>query len=195
MSRCFVAGTKKLFSLAKTKIRLAEDSDTFETKPAPLPLIKKISGEEIKTVEEAKKYLEERREKIDYSNRRELAENILMILDVIEGVKYRFEPPEYQILLSKKELMILEGQEITILMLSSAKTGGVDLFLGEDPPEGVLHLGRVVSNIAPFLDYAFTSTHFSEGLRLRNICVRVGRKTLIAYAVKEALCEFGASER
>jgi len=37
MDRFAINGVKKIFSLARTKIRLAEEADTVYVKPKPLP--------------------------------------------------------------------------------------------------------------------------------------------------------------
>lgn len=198
MDRFSIKGTKKLFSLTKTKIRLAKEAGTIETKPAPLPLVKRFSGREVSTVDDAESFLSELRAKTDFSDGRRTAETALMLIDTIEGVKYRFEPPEYCALLNRGEMNDLEKaaketHQIVNIQLLTEKTGdGINLFLGEDPPAGTVHAGRLVSNIASFIDYAFCSNYFSDGKKLANIRVFAGRKTLLAAAVYAALEELGA---
>jgi hypothetical protein len=200
MDRFFIKGTKKLFSLTKTKIRLATEAGTIETRPAPLPLVKRFTGKEIATVKEAGEYTEELRKTADFSDDRRTAETVLMLIDIIEGVKYRFEPQEYCALLGRTEMKTLEDaakeaqQNVNILLLAEERGDGINLFIGEDPPPGVVHAGRLVSNLASFLDYALKSDHFSENGRLKNIRASAGRKTLLAAAVYAALRELGAAE-
>jgi hypothetical protein len=200
MDRFFIKGTKKLFSLTKTKIRLATEADTAETRPAPLPLVKRFTGKKVSTVKEAEDFVEEMKTAEDYSDNRRTAETVLMLIDIIEGVKYRFEPQEYCALLSLEDMRKLEDaakeerQAVDILLLSEKRGEGINLFIGEDPPPGVVHVGRLVSNLASFLDYALKSDHFSENGRLKNIRASAGRKTLLAAAVYSALKELGAVE-
>jgi hypothetical protein len=200
MDRFSIKGTKKLFSLTKTKIRLATEADTVETRPAPLPLVKRFTGKEIATVKEAGEYTEELRKTADFSDDRCMAETVLMLIDIIEGVKYRFEPQEYCALLGRNEMKALEAaakeaqQNVNILLLAEKRGDGMNLFIGEDPPSGVVHVGRLVSNVASFLDYAFHSSYFSENGKLKNIRASAGRKTLLAAAVYSALKELGATE-
>ena len=113
-------------------------------------------------------------------------------------MKYRFEPPELCVLIGENELKAVEEKAlknllpVNLLLLTGEASEGLSVFLGEDPPENSLHLGRVPSTVAYFLDFAFNSRYFSEELRLRNIQVYSGRKTLISHAICFSLGEFGA---
>ncbi|MBN2014384.1 MAG: hypothetical protein JW778_04320 [Candidatus Altiarchaeota archaeon] len=187
-------GLKKLFSLTKTKIRLAEEAGTVETRPAPLPIVKKLSGKEVKTVKEAKECREKLLETVDYSKPESIAETVFQLIDIIEGVKHRFEPPEYCALVNREDLEKIEKekQPVNLLLMTEEAPEGVNVFIGEDSPKNALHLGRVPSTIAFFLDFAFESNYFSEGRRLKNINCMIGRKTLIADAIYYSLKEFGA---
>ena len=40
---------------------------------------------------------------------------------------------------------------------------GVNLYVGYEPPEDCLHLGRVLTNLAVYLDFALKSGVLSEG--------------------------------
>jgi len=87
-------GAKKLFSLTKTKIRLAEEAGTAECRPHPLPLVKRLSGEDISTVEEAKQYRETLLKNTPFDDEKSVASSVLQCMDLIEGVKYLYEPHE-----------------------------------------------------------------------------------------------------
>jgi hypothetical protein len=201
MDRFVVKGVRKLFSLTRTKLRLAVEADTVDTRPCPLPLVKRLSGEEINTVEEAVEYRDKLHNKVDYSKPGVIAKTVFELLDIIEGVKYRFEPPELCVLIGEDELEAVEEKAVigslpvNLLLLTGEAPEGLNVFLGENPPEGSLHLGRVPSTLAFFLDFAFNSRYFSEDLLLRNIQVFLGRKTLILHAIYSSLGEFGAGLR
>jgi len=198
MDRFAIKGTKKLFGLARTKIRLAEEADTIETIPAPLPLIKLLSGEEITTVEGAKEYRDKLRDSIDFSDSGGVARAVFELLDIVEGVKYKFEPPELCVLVGEDELKAMERRAmkeslpINVLLMTENAPEGVNIFIGEEPPENSLHLGRVPSTLAIFLNFAFNSAYLSEESRLKNIRAILGRKTLILDAIYFSLGEFGA---
>jgi hypothetical protein len=198
MDRFFIKGAKKLFSLTRTKIRLAKEANTTETKPAPLPLVARFSGRTVSTVEEAEGFLSELRAMTDFTENRRTAETILILIDIIEGVKHLFEPPEYCALLSREKMEELEEKakkehlKANILLLTSERGEGLNLFIGEDPPQKVVHVGRLVSNLASLLDFLLASDYFSENGRLANIQVSAGGKTLLAAAVYAALKELGA---
>ncbi len=196
MDKFFIKGAKKLLSLSRTKIRLAEEADTIKTKPKPLPLVKRLSGEKITTIPEAKEYIQNIELKsptTDYA-----AKTVLELIDIIEGVKYRFEPPELCVLLSIDELKEIEKKaindqlSINLLLMAEKTSRGINIFTGENPPKDTWHLGRVPSTVAFFLDFAFQSNYFSDGLRLKNIRAVKGKETLINYAIYCSLKEFGA---
>jgi hypothetical protein len=187
-------GAKKLFGLARTKIRLAEEADTVETKPKPLPLVRRLLGKEISSVGEAKELVEELRRTLDFSDRKAVASAVFALFDIIEGVKYRFEPPEYCTLIAKEKLGELvadaeEAEKKVDLLIMTEEPAAEGLFLGEDAPAGAAHLGRVVSNAALLLDVLFQRDGDARRLRVRG-----GRKTLIAEALIQALKEYGAEE-
>jgi len=198
MDRFAIKGVKKLFSLARTKIRLAEEADTVETRPAPLPLIKHLSGEEIRTVREAKDYRDKLHGSMDFSDSNSVARAVFELLDIVEGVKHKFEPPELCVLAGEDELKameknaIKESLPINLLLMTEKAPEGINVFIGEDPLENSLHLGRVPSTLAIFLNFAFNSPYLSEESRLKNIKAILGRKTLILDAIYFSLGEFGA---
>lgn len=195
-------GVKKLFSLTRTKIRLAEEADTKETKPKPLLLVKFFSGKELKTVAEAKKYRDELSAKVNYENYenpRELAAIIFQLLDIIEGVKYKFEPKDCCFLLSENELKKIEDEaekenlKVNILLMTKKiPYEGINLFVGENAPKGAIPVGRFPSTVAPLLNFLFHSKYFFNGKKLNKVNSVIGHKTLILNAIHFALGEFGA---
>lgn len=198
MDRFAVKGIKKLFGLTRTKIRLAEESDTVYVKPKPLPLIKHLTREEINTVEEAREYRDSLQDTIDYTNPEGIAKTVFQLLDMIEGVKYKYEPPDLCTLAGVDELKAMgkkaadESKSVNLLLMTEKAPEGINVFVGENPPTNSLHLGRVPSTTAFFLDFAFNSDYLSEGLKLRNINAIMGRKTLIMDAIYFSLGEYGA---
>ncbi|MFH1056063.1 MAG: hypothetical protein V1744_08230 [Candidatus Altiarchaeota archaeon] len=184
-------GVKKLFSLTRTKIRLAEEAETFEVKPAPLPVVKLFSNQEVVNVAECKVLWQELKEGMDYDNDMNVASTVLQLCDIIECVKHRFEHPDYMPLLTEEELSMLEGEcrkndrSLNVLLMTTEPLSGV--YFGEDPPEGVRHYSRVISGIAPFLRFAYNSNYLSEDVKLRNMRVHYGTRTLLGNAVNFAL--------
>ncbi len=197
MDKFTIQGTRRLLSLTRTKIRLAEESGTIYTKPKPLPLVKLISGRDIETVEKGKEYREELAENIDYENPRNISNSVLQLIDIIEGVKYDFEPAEFQCLIDDKIMKKFEdgakknSSKINLLLMTKTAPEGINLFVGENPLENSIHLGRVPSTIADFLRFAFSSDYFSENLKLKNINSIIGHRTLILNAIWFSLGEFG----
>jgi len=110
MEKYILKGAKKLFSLTRTKIRLVEESGTIDTKPGPLPLVKLLSGKEITTVAQAKEYRDELLKDTDFSDSKSTASSVLQLMDIIEGVKYKFEPPECRSNLSTERFREIEIQ-------------------------------------------------------------------------------------
>jgi len=199
MDKYAVLGAKKLLSLARTKIRLAEDAATQECRPAPLPLVSILSGNDVRGVAEAKKYREELARNPDISDAKSMASTVLQCMDIIEGVKYKYEPPEYTSSIGEAGMRSIEekakSQSAPVNILLMAKTvpeRGISLFVGENPPSGAIFLSGVPTSLAPFIAYAFSSDYFSEDRRLRNIVSFMGRRTLIVNAVHYSLGEFGA---
>ncbi len=185
-------GIKKLFGLTKTKLRLAEEADTTKTKPSPLPLVKILSGKKIVTIEKAKGYREKLKEQVNYEDKKNLANTVLQLLDIIEGVKYKFEPPECLSQLTQEELKNLEGKKVNLLLMTKKTSEGVNLFIGENPPKNTIPVSVVPSSIAPFLTFAFQSGYFFKEGKLKNITSVLGRKTLLINVIHFALGEFGA---
>jgi len=187
-------GAKKILSLTKTKIRLARESDTVECIPAPLPLVRYLSGREIKTIDEADTYRETLLKEIDYSSERSVASTVLMCMDIIEGVKHRYEPEEYCSSLTVQQMESFEGKKVNIsLMTESVNPNVINLFFGEKPaPEGSIYVSGVQTSLASFLSYAFSSKHFSSEGKLRNISAGIGRRTLINNAIYFSLGVYGA---
>ncbi|MBM3308917.1 MAG: hypothetical protein FJY77_01560 [Candidatus Altiarchaeales archaeon] len=180
-----IKGVKKLFSLARTKIRLARQANTLYTKPKPLPLVKKLAGVEVDTIDEAEKHLEKLKKDIDYSNPKTMAETTIQLLDIIEGVKHKYEPKEYFCLLKEEEIEKLLENKVNILLACQPAEKGINLYIGENPPKNTIHLGRVTTNLASFLA--------TTNLKLENIKIHNNQKTLINNAVHQALGEYGAN--
>ncbi|MCK4225745.1 hypothetical protein KAX29_02510, partial [candidate division WOR-3 bacterium] len=59
-------------------------------------------------------------------------------------------------------------------------------------PENSIFLSRVPTTLSFFLNFAFNSDYFSEGLKLTNVNAVLGHRTLILNAIHFALGEFGA---
>ncbi|HHQ44747.1 MAG TPA: hypothetical protein ENN13_01250 [Candidatus Altiarchaeales archaeon] len=193
---CFARrGVKKIFSLARTKIRLAKEADTIECVPAPLPLVEMFFGEKILTVEGAESFLDELRNKTDFDSDESCAKTGAALADIVEGVKYKFEPAEFMCLLSKGGFQEIEervagGEVLNIFLMDETPREGVNLYVGYDPPAGYLHLGRVATNVSWYLDFAFRSSVLSDGERLLNTRVYSSQKTLIQAAVENCLKYF-----
>lgn len=196
MDRYVIKGIKKLRSLTRTKIRLAEEAGTVKTKPAPLPLVEFLSNKRISTVADAK----ERHEELgsEYGDAEKAAKDVLEMMDIIEGVKYDFEPKELMLNLTQADMKDIErrasrgSSDATLLLMSDDLGDGPNLYVGEDCPEGATFLSGVPTSLAGFLDFAFRSDYFWDGKRLKSIRVALGRKTLIMNAICFALGEFGA---
>ncbi len=199
-NRFAAKGLKKLFSLAKTKIRLAREANTIAVKPTPLQLVKKLSGESVTTVDEAEKHALRLNTEADYSNAESIASTVFQLMDVVEGVKYNFEPHEAFALITAGELRGIEanlrdaGEKLNFLLMSNQILSGVNFYVGFKPPEKALHYSLTPTSIATFLDYAFKSSYLSDGMRLQNIRTALGSKTLIMNAVHYSLIAYGAEE-
>ncbi len=198
MDKYIVRGVKKILSLTRTKIRLAEEAGTTYTRPRPLPLVKFLSGNEIETVSDAKDYREELVKDLNFSDSKAVASTVFQAMDIIEGVKYEFEPKELMPNISKDEFKDIEkrameiSSPVNILLMTKDSRNGLNIFVGRNPPEGTLFLSGVPTSISSFLDFAFHSEYFHDNLRLRNINSVLGHKTLILNAIHFALTEFGA---
>jgi hypothetical protein len=185
-------GVKKLFSLARTKMRLADEAGTEETRPRPLPLVKIFAGAELSTLAECKSHWQMLKDGVDLGDGRSAASATLQLCDIIEGVKYLFEPEEYMPLARAEEFERLRAQcmrqnlPMHVLLMSS-EAAPCSVYLGEEPPPGALHFSRVISGIAPLLRLIYASPHFSDGIRPRNITVVHGSATLLGRAVEQAL--------
>ena len=202
MDKFTIKGTKKLFGLTRTKIRLAEEAGTQYTNPMPLPLVKLFSGREVETVERAGQYLDELKLNINYGDPKNTAKTILELMDIIEGVKYKFEPGEFMSNIDEIKLREIEetaketrSQVNVLLMTENAPENPciLNLFVGYAAPENTTFLSRVPTTLAYFLNFAFNSGYFSGGLKLKNINIILGHRTLILNAVSFALSEFGAN--
>lgn len=189
-------GLKKLFSLTKTKIRLAEEARTIELKPSPLPLIKFFSGKELRKVAEAKKFRDELSKKVNFENNREIAETTFQLLEIIEGVKYKFEPENCCFSLNEEKLKEFENEKKELVILIMTKLSypekGINLFFGENTPKGAIFISKVPSSIAPLLNYAFHSRYFFKDGKLQHITSVLGRKTILAKLIHFSLGEFSA---
>lgn len=198
MDKYAVMGAKKLLSLAKTKIRLAEEAGTIECRPNPLPLVKMFTGNEIKTIEEAKQYREELLKDADYLSPASIASTVISCMDLIEGVKYRYEPREYMSNIDLKGFLSIEDKAVresiplNILLMTKTAPEGLNIFVGSDPPKGVIFLSGVPTSLSTLLQYAYGSDYFSTGLRLKNMVSFIGHRTLIIDAVHYSLGVLGA---
>lgn len=187
MDRYSARGLKKLYSLTRIKLRLAREAETAESRPAPLPLVKLFSGVEVNTVEDCFAH----RERLMSAGSSFAA---LQLCDIIEGVKYRFEPAENMPLMSSEQFSVLEDgcrnarQPLCILLM--APNEGLyphSVFIGEDPPAGCPHFSRFVSGTAPLLHRLYASDYFRDGPTLRNVSVSFGCRSLLGNAVYSAL--------
>jgi hypothetical protein len=198
MDKYALLGAKKLFSLVKTKIRLAEEADTFECRPDPLPLVKRLSGVNISTIAEAKDYREELLKNTSFSDEKSVASAVLQCMDMIEGVKYKYEPPQYVSNIDARMIADIEGRakekelSVNILLMTQTAPEGINMFIGENPPAGAVFVSGVPTSIAPFLEYAFGSAYFSDGCNLRHIRCVLGHRTLIIKAIHHSLGVYGA---
>ncbi len=199
MEKITIKGIKKLFSLTKTKIRLAKEADTEYTKPKPLPLIKLLSGWEIGTVGQAEEYLIQLKKKIDYADDGGAAKTVFELMDIIEGVKYKFEPLEFMVGVDEKKLSEIEGKAkekqmpVNLLLMTEKERDGLNLFVGYGQPKNTVFLSRVPTTLAYFINFAFNSEYFSHEHELKNVNIVPGHKTLILNAISFALSEFGAN--
>jgi len=201
MDRYVIRGVKKLFSLTRTKIRLAEEAGTKITKPSPLPLVLFFSGVEVRLVSEAKEIVGKLKENVNFENSHEVGKCVAQLIDIIEGVKWKFEPEEMKVLLDKEKLINLENETesnkaaLTILMggeWESYEINYPSIYVGFTPPDGVLHLGRVPSTLSFFLSYALQSNYFSSAGKLRNVEVRIRKRTLLWNALAFSFEQLGA---
>lgn len=198
MDKYSVAGAKKLFSLTKTKIRLAVETDTAECRPHPLPLIKRLSGIDISSVEEARAHREELIKDTRFSDDLSVASAVFQCMDLIEGVKYKYEPPQYTSNIDARMMKDLEKEAkekavpVNVLLMTRTAPEGINLFIGENPPPGTLFVSGVPTSLASLLEYAFGSEYFSDNGRLKNIRSVAGHRTLILNAIHHSLGAYGA---
>ncbi|MBN2251403.1 MAG: hypothetical protein JW724_04945 [Candidatus Altiarchaeota archaeon] len=199
MDKYAVKGAKKILSLTRTKIRLAEESGAVECIPGVLPLVKMLSGKSVGTVAQAKEHREELALKTDYSSEESIAYTVLQCMDVIEGVKYRYEPPECMSSLGLEAMKKIDKEAkekkstVNILLLTKKARAGINLYIGNEPPEDVIPVSVVPTSLAGFIAYAFDSDYLSHGKRLRNVSVYLGHRTLIVNAIYFSLGKFGAT--
>jgi len=120
-------------------------------------------------------------------------------MDMIEGVKYLYEPPEC---MSNIDLMQMgeierraeeEGLGVDVLLMTCAAEGRISLYIGEHPPHGVFFLSRVPTSIAVFVEYAFASPYFSTRGVLNNIPLR--HRPPHAYHKRNISCAWGIRGR
>ena len=209
MEKHAIAGAKKLLSLTKTKIRLAKEANTIDCKPAPLPLAKYLSGISIETIDSAAEYREKLLKEIDYSNDYSVASTVFQCMDIIEGVKHKFEPEEYCFNLSTEDLIKIEENSrkesipLNILLMTTSvvpsltgmlRHNSINLYIGEkeNKPENAIYVSGVPTSLAEFILFALKSNHFSSNQRLKNIKCVLGRKTLINNAISSSLAAYGA---
>lgn len=197
MEKYIIKGAKKLLSLTRTKIRLAEESDTVYTKPTPLPLVKLLFYVEIRTIEQAKKYRDDLVDNTDFSDSKSVASAVIQAMDIIEGVKYGYEPEDCLSHIDEKRFKeiesqaIKEGKPVNILLMTKKIPEGLNIFVGYDPPKEVVFLSCVPTSLATFLNLAFNSDYFSQNLKLKNINSILGHKTLILNTIHFSFGEFG----
>jgi hypothetical protein len=198
MDRYVISGTKKLFSLVRTKIRLAEEADTIDCRPDPLPLVKRLSGVNISEIAEAKAYREELLNNTSYSDEKSIASSVLQCMDLIEGVKYKYEPSQYMSNIDARMMKDIEERakekalSVNMLLMTQTAPEGINLFIGENSPSGAVFVSGVPTSIAPFLEYAFGSAYFSDVCSLRNIRCVLGHRSLIINAIHHSLGMYGA---
>ena len=160
--------------------------------------MKLLSGREIKTVSDTEKYLDELKLNINYDDKKSIAKTVIELMDVIEGVKYKYEPAEFLTNISEDALKDVErtaverSAPVNVLLMTREAQSGLNLFVGENPPKNVFFLSGVPTTLSFFLNLAFNSDYFSGNLRLKNVNVVLGRRTLITNAIWFALGEFGA---
>jgi len=187
-----VKGVKKMFGLANTKIRLAREAETIWVKPKPLPLVKFIYAEYVESVDDAAEKLIQLKSDIDYDDPHIVAKTVLALMDIIEGVKHRFEPPELCVLVDEKIMREIEGKaaegsKINILLMEEEVREGVNLYVGYNTPKNVIHYGRVPTTLVHYLVYAFNSEKLSQDNKLVNTDILLGHKTLILDAIYFAI--------
>ena len=198
MDKYVISGTKKLFSLTRTKIRMAEEADTIECRPDPLSLVRRLSGVNISTVGDAKAYRDELLKNTSFSDEKSVASSVLQCMDMIEGVKYKYEPPQYMSNIDARGLKDIEERAkekelaVSILLMTQTPPEGINLFIGETLPPGAIFLSGVPTSIATFLEFAFGSPYFSDGCNLRHIRSIIGHRTLIINAIHHSLGVYGA---
>jgi hypothetical protein len=200
MEKHAIAGTKKLLSLTKTKIRLAKEANTIDCKPSPIPLVKFLSGASIENIDSAAEYREKLLKEIDYSNDQLVASTVFQCMDLIEGVKHKYEPKEYCFNPTQEDLLDIEkkakeeNEKINLLIMSDKSLLGINLYIGEkeNKPENAIYVSGVPTSLAEFVLFALKSEYFSSQGRLRNIKIVLGRKTLINNAISSSLAAYGA---
>ncbi len=188
--RTLKQGLKKLRSLVRIKIELAEDHGTEEVDLRPLPIVKEYYGEEIRTVEEAREFYESELERMHRVELEEVPKVVFSAFDVIEGVKHEFEPEEF--MYQGCELDRLDGLKLDI-MTDDARDGAA--YVGE-PPEDVeegLWVGRVVSTISRLLPECAEAGLIKRCSDVKGFDVRVGRFTLLNYVTAVAFDAAGAT--
>lgn len=195
--RFFTRGVKKLFSLAKTKIRLAMEAETVELQPTPASLVKRLSGVELATVDDAARRRDVLKTATDFESETSLAHTTVELMDIIECVKYRFEPPDYMPLVSVDDLGCVEQRvaadegPVNLLVRDETCRPGVNLYVGDEPPKDALHVGRVPTTLSTYLDYAWGTPTLSRGVQLTGTRAFLGHRTLISHAVCNAVNHFG----
>ncbi|MBD3260600.1 MAG: hypothetical protein GF334_02810 [Candidatus Altiarchaeales archaeon] len=188
---------KKLFSLTKTKIRLAQQAHTVGMKPQPLILPEKFFGEKIGGVSEAEKFMQKRKNDTNYNNQVDMAKTSLCLFEIIEKVKYEYEPPRYRPKAGEDEFRqaaehAKEGLEVWLSIMEGEQAGQQPMvYVGEDPPENCIHLGIPVSTAIIFLAYAIKNAELSEENHFKNMVVSKGRDTLLGSTLYYSLRRLG----
>lgn len=171
---------KKLFSLARIKIRLAEEAGTVDTLPKPLPVVRLFSGVEVSTVAEAKSYVDVLKSDLTSED---MPDVILQLLDIVEGVKYEFDPV---LGIPESDFRRLEGKPATLLFYCGSFPDSVGVESGSHS----VGLGPVPSSAIHFIRHAFSSDYFSDGKKLKNVSVKSESSSPIINGIVYAIEEF-----
>ena len=183
-------GLKKLRSLVRIKIELAEDHGTREVDVRPLPVVRDYYGVDIRTVEEAREFYERELIRMHRVDTEEVPKVVFSAFDVIEGVKHEFEPRK--LMYQGCEVDRMEDLKLDI-MTDEPRAGAA--YVGE-PPEGVdegLWVGRVVSVISRLLPECVRAGKINRCSDVEGFDVRVGRFTLLNYVTAAAFDAAGAT--
>ncbi|MBN2517663.1 MAG: hypothetical protein JXB14_02355 [Candidatus Altiarchaeota archaeon] len=194
-----VRGLKKSLALTRIKIGLAKDFGTesigFENRPLELSLL--FSGRRVETIGQAVEQLSFLKGNLDLNNDQNIAETVIQLMEIIEGVKQEFEPRKepYWGYIDQKKAETLEQmkkRQAAVLLFSGPVPDSLNFYVGGRPPSGAIPLGESPSAVVFFAQYAFKSGLFSRGKRLDKTKSVLGHKTVLMDAVHFALGQLGA---